>query len=62
MVEDKNDEFEELISKASVKARDFNFKKLVLKSLRMDVENKNIKENGPNDNCDQHFGWNCKLN
>ena len=44
MVEDKNDEFEELISKAIVKARDFNFKKLVLKSLRMDVENKNIKE------------------
>ena len=45
MVEINNDdEFEELISKSSAKARDFNFKKLVLKSLRVDIENKNLKE------------------
>ena len=45
MVEINNDdEFEELINKASVKARDLNFKKLVLKSLRVDVENKDSKE------------------
>ena len=39
-----DDEFEELMRKASAKARDFNFKKLVLKSLRVDIENKNLKE------------------
>ena len=45
MVEINNDDdFEELISKASIKARDLNFKKLVLKSLRVDVKNKDSKE------------------
>jgi len=39
-----DDDFEELISKASIKARDLNFKKLVLKSLRVDVKNKDSKE------------------
>ena len=39
-----DDEFEELMRKASSKARDFNFKKLVLKSLRVDIENKDFKE------------------
>ncbi len=39
-----DDKFEELISKASAKARDLNFKKLILKSLRVDIENKDPKE------------------
>ena len=45
MVEISNDnEFEEIMIKASVKARELNFKRLVLKSLRVDIENKSLKE------------------
>ena len=38
------DKFEELLMKASQKASELNFKKLVLKSLRVDIENKDPKE------------------
>ena len=38
------DKFEELLMKASQKASELNFKKLVLKSLRVDIENNDPKE------------------
>ena len=44
MVNYEQDEFEELISKASEKANELNFKKLVLKSLRIDIEDKDPSE------------------
>ena len=44
MVNYEEDEFEKLISKASEKASELNFKKLVLKSLRVDIEGKNSLE------------------
>ena len=44
MVKINDDNFEELMSKASAKASDLNFKKLVLKSLRVDIEHKDHKE------------------
>ena len=40
----KADKFEELLSEASHKANELKFKKLVLKSLRMNVEDKDPKE------------------
>lgn len=42
--ENKDNDFEELVSKASIKARELNFKKLVLKSLRVDIEGKDPGE------------------
>jgi len=42
--EASNDEFEELLSKASHKANELKFKELVLKSLRINVEDKDPKE------------------
>ncbi|MAG53035.1 MAG: hypothetical protein CMH62_03685 [Nanoarchaeota archaeon] len=44
MVNYGEDKFEELISKASEKAKKLNFKKLVLKSLRIEVEDKEPSE------------------
>ena len=44
MVKVKEDKFEELLIKASQKANELNFKKLVLKSLRMEVKDKDDKE------------------
>ena len=44
MVKVKEDKFEELLVKASQKANELNFKKLVLKSLRMEVEDKEETE------------------
>ena len=38
------DKFEELLMKASQKASELNFKKLVLKSLRVDIEHKDHEE------------------
>ena len=44
MVKIEEDKFEELLAKASRKANDLNFKKLVLKSLRMEIKHKDDKE------------------
>ena len=44
MVKIEEDEFEELLAKASQKANELNFKKLVLKSLRMSVKDKDKEE------------------
>jgi len=44
MVKVKEDKFEELLVKASQKANELNFKKLVLKSLRMSVKDKDKEE------------------
>ena len=44
MVEINDDLFKELMSKASAKASNLNFKKLVLKSLRVDIEHKDHEE------------------
>ena len=44
MVKVKEDKFEELLIKASQKANELNFKKLVLKSLRMEIKHKDDKE------------------
>ena len=44
MVKVKEDKFEELLIKASQKANELKFKKLVLKSLRMEVKDKDDKE------------------
>ena len=38
------EKFEELLKKASQKANELNFKKLVLKSLRIDIENKDDRD------------------
>ena len=42
--ENKDNDFEELVSKSSIKAMELNFKKLVLKSLRVDIEGKDPGE------------------
>ena len=44
MVKVKENKFEELLIKASQKANELNFKKLVLKSLRMEIKHKDDKE------------------
>ena len=44
MVKIEEDKFEELLAKASRKANDLNFKKLVLKSLRMELKGKDDNE------------------
>lgn len=44
MVRIKEDKFEKLLAKASQKANELKFKKLVLKSLRMTLEGKDDKE------------------
>ena len=44
MVKYEEDKFEELLIKASQKANELSFKKLVLKSLRIDVKTKDKKE------------------
>ena len=44
VVKHKEDGFEDLLIEASQKANELNFKKLVLKSLRVDIENKEDKE------------------
>ena len=44
MVKIEEDKFEELLEKASWKSNELNFKKLVLKSLRMDLKGKDNKE------------------
>ena len=44
MVKVEEDKFEELLTKASQKANDLNFKKLVLRSLRMEIKDKDDKE------------------
>ena len=44
MVKIEEEKFEELLKKASIKANELNFKKLVLKSLRMTLEGKDDKE------------------
>ena len=46
MVRIKEDKFEKLLAKASQKANELSFKKLVLKSLRIDVKTKDKKEIG----------------
>ena len=44
MVKIEEEKFEELLEKASRKANELNFKKLVLKSLRMELKGKDNKE------------------
>ena len=44
VVKHKEDEFEDLLIEASQKSNELNFKKLVLKSLRIDTDNKDDKE------------------
>jgi len=44
MVKIEEEKFEELLKKASIKANELNFKKLVLKSLRMELKGKDNKE------------------
>ena len=44
MVIQEHKEFDELLRKASQKANELNFKKLVLKSLRIDIENKDNRD------------------
>ena len=44
MVIQEDKEFDELLRKASQKANELNFKKLVLKSLRIDIENKDNRD------------------
>jgi len=44
MLNQEEKKFDELLKKASQKANELNFKKLVLKSLRIDVENKDDKD------------------
>ena len=39
-----DNEFEEMLTEASQKANELNFKKLVLKSLRIDIEDKDPGE------------------
>ena len=44
MVIQEKDDFDKLLEKASQKANELNFKKLVLKSLRIDIENKDDRD------------------
>ena len=44
MVNQEKDEFDELLKKASQKANELNFKKLVLKSLRINIEDKDDRD------------------
>ena len=44
MVEINEDEFERMVLDSNQKLKDLNFKKLVLKSLRINIENKDSNE------------------